>query len=79
MHVCIHKKDVFSRLKCSSAPLVSDFTPPFRAQGVGGCPIWVQFESGWPQMGQIRDVFRSDFSTFQDQKSHFPEPKYTEI
>jgi len=26
--------------------------------------ICVQSGSHWPQMGQIRDVFRSDFSTF---------------
>ena len=27
-------------------------------------PDWVQKGSNWPQMGQIRDFFRSDFSTF---------------
>ena len=26
--------------------------------------IWTQNGSDWPQMGQIRDFFRSDFSTF---------------
>ena len=28
-----------------------------------GCQIWAQSGSVWPQMGQIRDFFRSDFST----------------
>ena len=29
-----------------------------------GDQIWTQNGSDWPQMGQIRDFFRSDFSTF---------------
>ena len=29
-----------------------------------GDQIWIQNRSDWPQMGQIRDFFRSDFSTF---------------
>ena len=27
-----------------------------------GDQIWAQNGSDWPQMGQIRDIFRSDFS-----------------
>ena len=29
-----------------------------------GHQIWTQNGSDWPQMGQIRDFFRSDFNTF---------------
>ena len=36
-----------------------------------GDQIWAQNESDWPQMGQIRDFFRSDFSTFWRQLGTF--------
>ena len=39
-----------------------------------GCYIWTQSGTDWPHVGQIRDFFRSDFSTFW-----LSEPKCTKI
>ena len=32
----------------------------------------IQISSDWPQMGQIRDIFRSDFSTFGSTEPNGP-------
>ena len=38
--------------------------------------IWTKKGSDWPQMGQIRDFFRSDFSTFWRSKIGQIGPKW---
>ena len=36
-----------------------------------GCQVWFQSGSDWPQMGQIWGFFRSDFSAFGANLTHF--------
>ena len=29
-----------------------------------GCQVWLQIGSDWPQIGQVREIFRSHFTIF---------------